>query len=156
MATNYPTAIDDFLNYIDGTTVFEAATLNDMQAGIEALEAKVGIDNSAVTSSHDFKLANPVGRNWSLNAYTGSESLTLPPNYIIKTGRKDVGSTGNHTITFGTPFPNALISVTLGMLRNSSVNPPTWQKKSQSVSNFVIRNNGGVAGDTIDWIAIGW
>lgn len=58
MATAFPTALDDFTNYVDGTTVMEAITLNDMQFAIEALQAKVGIDNSIVTSSHDYKLTN--------------------------------------------------------------------------------------------------
>lgn len=58
MATNFPTGLDDFANYVDGTTIMEAALLNDMQFAIEKLEAKVGIDSSAVSSSHDYKLAN--------------------------------------------------------------------------------------------------
>lgn len=58
MATNFPTGLDDFANYVDGTTIMEAALLNDMQFAIEALQAKVGIDNSGVSSSHDYKLAN--------------------------------------------------------------------------------------------------
>lgn len=57
MATNFPVALDDFINYIDGTTIMEATTLNNMQFAIEALEAKVGINSSVVTLSHDFKLA---------------------------------------------------------------------------------------------------
>ena len=55
MPTNFPTGLDDFANYVDGTTILEAATLNNMQFGIEALQAKVGINNSAVSSSHDYK-----------------------------------------------------------------------------------------------------
>ena len=57
MAT-FPTALDSFTRYIDGTTVMEAAELNSMQQALEALEAKVGINNSPVASSHDYKLAN--------------------------------------------------------------------------------------------------
>ncbi|MCK5604302.1 hypothetical protein KAR91_20605 [Candidatus Pacearchaeota archaeon] len=52
MATNFPTALDDFTNYIDGTTIMEAVTLNDMQFAIEALEAKVLI-NGDVPSAND-------------------------------------------------------------------------------------------------------
>ena len=56
MATNFPTGLDDFANYVDGDTIFEAALLNDMQFAIEALQAKVGITNSVVTASHDYKI----------------------------------------------------------------------------------------------------
>ena len=41
MATSFPTGLDDFANYVDGTTVMEAATLNDMQFAIEALQAMI-------------------------------------------------------------------------------------------------------------------
>lgn len=57
MATNFPISLDDFANYVDGTTIMESAVLNDMQFAIEALQAKAGIDSSAVTSSHDYKIA---------------------------------------------------------------------------------------------------
>lgn len=54
----FPTALDDFTDYIDGTTIMEAATLNNMQHAIEFIEVKIGIDGSAVSASHDYKLAN--------------------------------------------------------------------------------------------------
>jgi hypothetical protein len=60
MATNFPTGLDDFTNYVDGSTVMEAATLNDMQFAIEALQAKVGANSSGVSASHDYKLARTV------------------------------------------------------------------------------------------------
>ena len=56
MATNFPTSLDDFINYVDGTTILEAALLNDMQFAIEELEAKVGIDSSITVTSHDYKI----------------------------------------------------------------------------------------------------
>ncbi len=61
MATNFPGSLDDFTNYVDGTTIMEAATLNNMQFGIEALQAKVGIDDSIVTTSHDYRLLRKLG-----------------------------------------------------------------------------------------------
>ena len=56
MATNFPAALDDFINYVDGKTIFEALTLNDMQFAIEALQAKVGVDGSGIPTSHDYKI----------------------------------------------------------------------------------------------------
>ena len=64
MATNFPTSIDDFTDYVDGTTILEAVTLNNMQKAIEALEAKVGIDDSVVTASHDYKIDH-IGGDYS-------------------------------------------------------------------------------------------
>ena len=58
MAINFPTSIDDFTDYVDGVTVMEASTLNNMQKAIEALEVKVGVDESVDTDSHDYKIDN--------------------------------------------------------------------------------------------------
>ena len=55
MATNFPTSIDTYSNVADGNTI-QIATTNNMQDAIEALEAKVGADSSAVTTSHDYKI----------------------------------------------------------------------------------------------------
>jgi hypothetical protein len=54
----FPTALDSFTRWVDGTTIVEADPINQMQMAIEALEAKVGVNGSAVTTSHDYKLAN--------------------------------------------------------------------------------------------------
>ena len=59
MAINFPTSLDDFTNPIGTDTqdspdhAAQHANKND---AVEALEAKVGIDNSAVAASHDYKI----------------------------------------------------------------------------------------------------
>lgn len=55
MATNFPTSLDSYTDVADGDTI-QISTTNNQQDAIEALEAKVGIDSSAVTSSHDYKI----------------------------------------------------------------------------------------------------
>ena len=65
MAINFPTSLDNFTNHTDGTTVLTAALLNEIREATNALEAKVGIDDSAVTTSHDYMLANQ-----KVNIYT--------------------------------------------------------------------------------------
>lgn len=60
MATNFPTSLDTLTNPTSGQTLNspshadQHANAND---AIEALEAKVGVDSSAVTTSHDYKLS---------------------------------------------------------------------------------------------------
>lgn len=54
----YPTSIDAYVDWIDGTSVVEAFTINDIHATLATLQAKVGIDSSPVTTSHDYKLTN--------------------------------------------------------------------------------------------------
>lgn len=65
MSTNFPTSLDALTNPGAGDDLDTAGVLHDEQHAnandaIEALEAKVGIDGSAVTTSHDYKLANSV------------------------------------------------------------------------------------------------
>lgn len=57
----YPTTLDDLdgnQQWVDGTTVVEAAPLNAVQVAIDALQEKVGIDSSADTDSLDYKVAH--------------------------------------------------------------------------------------------------
>ncbi len=60
MSVNFPTALDDFTNptptdYLNSPS--HAGQHSNANDAIEALEAKVGINNSAVTTSHDYKIA---------------------------------------------------------------------------------------------------
>lgn len=61
MATTFPTTLDDFTNpqASDKTdSPSHAGQHADLNDAVEALEAKVGVDSSAVATSHDYKLAN--------------------------------------------------------------------------------------------------
>ena len=53
MAVTFPTALDSFTDRSSGDTISEDH-MNDVQDAIELLEAKVGITDSAVTSSLDY------------------------------------------------------------------------------------------------------
>jgi hypothetical protein len=63
MATNYPTALDNFTNPAS-TDLMNSVTVphNEQHANandaIEALQAKVGINSSADTNSLDYKVNN--------------------------------------------------------------------------------------------------
>ena len=78
MATNYPTNLDTLTNptATDKVSVVshadQHANAND---AIEALEAKVGADSSAVTTSHDYKLGGVTGSDKAASL-TGTETLT--------------------------------------------------------------------------------
>lgn len=85
MATNFPTSLDSLTNPSSGNTLnspshsTQHANAND---AIEVLEAKVGVDNSAVTTSHDYKIRvyNPIGEitMWATN--------TAPTGWLIADG----------------------------------------------------------------------
>lgn len=62
MAINYPASLDTFTNPVatdpmNAATVPHATQHANLNDAVEALEAKVGADSSAVSSSHDYKLA---------------------------------------------------------------------------------------------------
>lgn len=62
MATNFPTGLDGFTNpgptdLLSSAGVSHSDQHADANDAIEALQAKVGVDSSAVTTSHDYKIA---------------------------------------------------------------------------------------------------
>ena len=58
MATNFPVSLDTYADKVDGADYPQAAHINNPQDAIEALEAKVGVDSSAVATSIDYLLKN--------------------------------------------------------------------------------------------------
>lgn len=78
---NFPTVLDDFTPRTDNVDDVMAADVNGLQTAIESLEAKVGIDNSDVAGSLDYKVANKVdkvaGKGLSTNDYTTAEQSKL-------------------------------------------------------------------------------
>lgn len=61
MATNFPNGVDNFTNPTSGDTLDSpdhASQHADVNDAVEALQAKVGVDGSAVTSSLDYKVAH--------------------------------------------------------------------------------------------------
>jgi hypothetical protein len=85
----YPTNLQD-LDATRGTTGQPLSNPNHIthhaleDQTIEALEAKVGIDGSAVTTSHDYKLSGVTASDKAASL-TGTEDLT---NKSLKTGTK--------------------------------------------------------------------
>ena len=62
MASNFPSSLDTFTNpsstdAMDSVSVSHATQHSDLNDAVEALQAKVGADSSAVTTSHDYKIA---------------------------------------------------------------------------------------------------
>lgn len=103
MTTNFPTSLDSFTNPISSNTLdspdhaVQHANIND---AVAALEAKVGADSSAVTSSLDYKVANMKlvtvsSQNASYTLVLGdaakmvemsngsANNLTVPPNSSV-------------------------------------------------------------------------
>jgi hypothetical protein len=137
MAINFPTSLDSLTNPVGGVDRQNSATvphatqhanLNDI---VEALEAKVGIDGSAVTSSLDYKLANKQDtlvsgtniKTINSTSLLGSGDLSVQPVCEEKTTSFTAAIHGNYVIT-GTatvtdPSPSAGCGFTV-LVRNGT------------------------------------
>ena len=81
MATSFPGSLDSFVNpsgsdALDSVSVPHATQHADLNDAVEALEAKVGVNGSAVTSSHDYQLAN-IGTWQDFPGGTGFTGITV-------------------------------------------------------------------------------
>jgi len=76
--TSFPTNIDNYTNPAAGDSVNTNSLSDNIGRSfdaIEAIEAKVGKDSSAVTTSHDYKLSGVTGSDKAVSK-TGTETLT--------------------------------------------------------------------------------
>jgi microcystin-dependent protein len=106
MATNFPASLDTLSNPTGSNTLSSpshASQHGNANDAIEAIQAKIGADNSAVTTSLDYKVRvwNPVGEitMWGTN--------TAPTGWLICDG------TAVSRTTYGSLF--ALIGTTYGV-----------------------------------------
>lgn len=117
MATNFPTSLDSLTNPTSGNSLnspSHAGQHADANDAIEALQAKVGVDSSAVTTSIDYKLRNldaSTITNGSLtsavvdqleeNWYIVAAAATGTINFDVKTASiwyYTSNATANHTV----------------------------------------------------------
>ena len=107
MSTNFPVTLDTYAALVDNTDDVLAAHPNDRGDAIEALEAKVGVDSSAVTTSHDYKIDAletavrpvPLGGTGAATLtdhgiLLGSGAGAVTPTAVMSNGQLLVGQTG--------------------------------------------------------------
>lgn len=132
MAITYPTTLDSFPNPTS-TDLLENATAaldHDVQHSnandaIEALEAKVGANSSAVTTSHDYKLSGVTGSDKAVSK-TGTETLT---NKTLTAPQINMGSdaTGDmYYRTAGGAFARLPIGTSGQIIQTSVAGIPEW------------------------------
>ena len=137
MAIDYPTALDSFTDKQDNVDVVQAVDINDVQDACMALEEKVGIDGSDVTTSHDYKISileghlenivfakdydsfadavSDIGTSDATTLIT-STSLTLTANVTVSgninvIALEGTSFSGAYTLTFNGPFQAGLYQV---------------------------------------------
>lgn len=78
MATNFPTSLDSLTNPTASDselTVSHSSQHANVNDAVEALEAKVGVNSSAVTTSHDYKLSEVTSTDKAVGK-TATQTLT--------------------------------------------------------------------------------
>ena len=117
MTTNFPSGLDAFTNpsatdAMDSVTVPHATQHADLNDAVEALQAKVGVDGSAVTTSLDYKVANQ-GLTLLRAVSIGSSVATIDVTGIFSsTYDRYLISYNVESATNGTQFSCKLISGT--------------------------------------------
>jgi len=112
MATNFPTSLDVLTNPTSSDSLSspshsaQHANVND---AVEALQAKVGADSSAVTSSHDYLIADHASRLTTLEGASGGKILQ-----VVSTTLSTVysASVAGHSTTATIPGLTATITPT--------------------------------------------
>ena len=143
MATNFPSSLDSFTNPTAVDTLdspphdTQHANAND---AIEALQAKVGVDGSAVTTSLDYKVANLESRpvetktaSYTLVAADVNKRIVMnsasATTITVNTGIFSAGDTvwihnigaGTTTVTAGTATVNTAGSLDVGQWEGGSL-----------------------------------
>lgn len=114
MTITFPTALDSFTDPLstDKLNSPSHSTMHtDVHSALEAIEAKVGVDSSAVTTSHDYKLSNVTGSDKAVSL-TGAETLInktlndvaafMIDNNVYLTGRNNADSANINIIRVNT------------------------------------------------------
>ena len=113
------------------------------------LNAHINVGHDADGTHKKSQMLTDMG--WSPTAYAGGESVTLPNGLIIKSGLATY-SASTQTVTFGTAFPTACVSLTVTRVRVAT-NDSDVNVGNVTETSFVLYN--GVS-SSVYWQAIGY
>lgn len=108
MATNFPTSLDSFTNPtssdpMNSVTVPHATQHANINDAVEALEAKVGVNSSAVTTTLDYKVTDLTTRVTTL------ENAEIPDTIIDAKGDLIVGSAADTATRLPVGVTNGMV-----------------------------------------------
>jgi len=139
MASNFPSSLDNFTNPTSTDTLDSPphdVQHSDANDAIENLQAKVGIDSSAVTTSHDYILNQPTG----LVLKAPREQWTISATAATGTVNVDLLSSGAHYLT-----SNASANWTYNFRGDGSNSLDSLMSTNESVTVVHAVTNGGTA-----------
>lgn len=157
-ATSFPTSLDNFTNPTAGNRTdspSHAEQHSNANDAIEAIQAKLGVNGSAVTTTHDYKLSGVTGTDKAASL-TGTEvftnkTLTSPTltSPTIATGTLSSTTLNTRTTMNGTTTFNATGSVVRMNLGNDATGDLLYRN---SVGNLT-RLGLGSAGQVLKVVA---
>lgn len=138
MATNFPSSLDTSTTLPAESSSTPLATNHvtahqNIQDAIEAIEAKVGADSSAVTSSHDYKLSEVTSTDKAVGK-TATQTLT---NKTLGTGTAITLGSDAEGDTYYRNASNVLVRLPRGsdnQIMKMNGNVPNWEAES-SITN---------------------
>jgi hypothetical protein len=128
MATNFPTSLDTLTNPSASdsvATVSHSSQHANANDAIEALQAKVGADSSAVTTSHDYKLSEVTGSD-KVVGKTATQTLTnktLTSPTISGPTISGTITSGAGSLTLPTSTTTLVGTGTTDVLTNKTIDP---------------------------------
>ena len=136
MAINFPTSLDVFTDPTASDQLnlpSHSGQHTDLNNAVEALEAKVGADGSAVTTSHDYKIAQ-------LEARTSGKILQ-----VVSTTKTDTFTTTSSTYTAVTGLTAAItpssasskVLVIVQLTASTAFNSSHFRLSGGNTSNYV-------------------
>jgi hypothetical protein len=130
MATNFPNSLDSLTNPVS-TDQLNSPSHSDQHINandaIEALQAKVGTDNSAVTTSHDYRIRqlelNPVtstANKIEQVVVNGASEITLLKGQVVYASGS-VGASGKLRVALSSNSAESTSSKTFGILAENII-----------------------------------
>ena len=148
MAT-FPTGLFSWTSVNDNTDDVLASHPNEIAGEVEAAQAKIGVDSSVVTSSHDYKLRNLPGQagDWDAGAVE-VRAQTFESDVATGTAPIVVASTTN-VINLNASTLNAFSFISGDLLLSSSTSAHSgWTDVTATYTEKFIRISTGTALDT--------
>jgi hypothetical protein len=134
MATNFPTSLDALTNPVAGDSLnspSHAGQHADANDAIEALQAKVGVNGSAVTTSIDYKLRNLDGSAITNGTITGAIVDRLEENW------------------------NIIVTSAVGTINLNVLTASIWYYQGNAASNLTINVRGDGSTTLNSLLAVG-
>lgn len=143
MANNYPTSLN---NYTGSETLANAGH----SSAHNALEAKVGITSSAVTTSHEYKIARLTDDMFNVKAYGAVGDNSTDDTTAIQNALTAANSAGGGVVY----FPKATYKITTALTLYSSVTLQGAGMEVSVIHQVTGSSTNGLVGDGLSSVCI--